>query len=118
MLMWHQQLWLIDHGAAFYFHHGWDGSDRSADPFALVKNHVLLKAASALETVDAVMSASITPELVREIVALVPDAWLAADTAFGTPAAIRDAYVNHLTRRLIAPRPFMEEALRARAQLV
>jgi hypothetical protein len=118
MLMWHQQLWLIDHGAAFYFHHGWDGSDRSADPFALVKNHVLLKAASALEAADVLMAASITPELVREIVALVPDAWLAADSAFGTPTAIREAYVNHLTRRLRAPRPFMEEALRARAQLV
>ena len=23
MLMWHKELWLIDHGAALYFHHSW-----------------------------------------------------------------------------------------------
>ena len=24
MLMWHKELWLIDHGAALYFHHSWE----------------------------------------------------------------------------------------------
>ena len=24
MLIWHKELWLIDHGAALYFHHNWD----------------------------------------------------------------------------------------------
>ena len=110
MLMWHQQLWLIDHGAALYFQHGWDGSDRSADPFTLVKNHVLLKAAASLTEADALMTARITPEIIADIVASVPDAWLPVDA--------RPAYVQHLARRLQSPRRFVEEALRARALLV
>ena len=50
MLMWHRKLWLIDHGAALYFHHGWgDGADRSGSPFPAIKDHILLKFASRLE---------------------------------------------------------------------
>jgi hypothetical protein len=119
MLMWHQKLWLIDHGAALYFHHGWtEGADRSASPFPAIKDHILLKFADALEEADAAMAARLTRELVNEIVALVPEAWLAADAAFATPAKARDAYVQHLTRRLQAPRAFVEEARRARSALV
>ncbi|MEJ0086797.1 MAG: HipA family kinase [Pseudomonadota bacterium] len=119
MLMWHRRLWLIDHGAALYFHHGWsEGSDSSANPFPAIKDHVLLKYAGALGAADAAMSASITPGLIREVVELVPDEWLATDRAFATPAAARAAYVRHLTQRLLAPRVFLEEAQRARAALV
>jgi hypothetical protein len=119
MLMWHRKLWLIDHGAALYFHHGWsDGADRSQDPFTRIKDHILLKFADALRAADATLSARITPELIREIVALVPDAWLAADSPFPDAQAARDAYIRHLTRRLQAPRAFLEEAVRARSLLV
>jgi len=119
MLMWHRKLWLIDHGAALYFHHGWgDGADRSANPFPAIKDHILLKFASALDEADAAMIALITPALIREVVALVPDAWLASDKAYAGPALARDAYVQHLSRRLAAPRAFLEEAKRARAMLV
>jgi len=119
MLMWHQKLWLIDHGSALYFHHGWtEGADRSANPFPAIKDHILLKFADALAEADAVMAARLTPGLIGEIVALVPEAWLAADAAFATPAKVRDAYVQHLTRRLQAPRAFVEEARRARSALV
>lgn len=119
MLMWHRKLWLIDHGAALYFHHGWgDGADRSAGVFPGVKDHILLKFAGALDEADAAMTARITPELVRAIVELVPDEWLATDKAFATPALAREAYVQHLSRRLQAPRAFLEEAKRARSMLV
>jgi hypothetical protein len=54
MLMWHRRLWLIDHGAALYFHHRWDNYlARSHDPFPLIKDHVLLSFASSLEETDA-----------------------------------------------------------------
>lgn len=109
MLMWHRQLWLIDHGAALYFHHAW-GRDRSQDPFALIKDHVLLPFASALHSADAAMTERITPGVIRRVVELIPQGWLEA-----TP---RDAYVEHLTRRLAPPRAFLEEAVRARAVLV
>ena len=119
MLMWHRKLWLIDHGAALYFHHGWgDGADRSASPFAAVKDHILLKFANALDEVDAAMMARITPALIQEVVALVPDTWLASDRAFATAALAREAYVQHLSRRLQSPRAFLEEAKRARSMLV
>jgi hypothetical protein len=119
MLMWHRKLWLIDHGAALYFHHGWgDGTDRSASPFPAIKDHILLKFASTLDAADAALTARITPQLIGEIVALVPDAWLAGDAAFATPALARAAYVQHLSRRLQAPRVFLEEAKRARSLLV
>src|ERR1700733_16135028 len=54
MLIWHRRLWLIDHGASLYFHHAWNGDDQHArNPFALIRDHVLLKYASALADVDA-----------------------------------------------------------------
>jgi hypothetical protein len=119
MLMWHRRLWLIDHGAALYFHHGWsDGSDASANPFAAIKDHVLLKYASALVEADSAMTARLTPDVIGDIVAQVPDAWLATDRAFATPAAARAAYGQHLSRRLQAPRAFLGEAQRARAALL
>src|SRR5215218_11515054 len=40
MLMWHKELWLIDHGASLYFHHagpGWEGG--ATRPFVQVKDH-------------------------------------------------------------------------------
>ncbi len=118
MLMWHQKLWLIDHGAALYFHHGWDGTPRAADPFPLIRNHVLLRYAAALADVDAELASALTQEKIRAIVGQVPEDWLGGPNAFGPAAAIREAYVNHLWQRLQPPRSFVEEALRARALLV
>jgi hypothetical protein len=119
MLMWHRRLWLIDHGAALYFHHGWsDRTDRSQDPFTRIKDHILLKFASSLREADAALTALITPEVIRSVVALVPDSWLAADSPFATTEEARDVYVQHLTRRLTSPRAFLEEAIRARSLLV
>lgn len=111
MLVWHHQLQLIDHGAALYFHHGWDDqTDRSQDPFTRIKDHILLPFASALREADAAMTQRITPEIVERIVALIPDTWLEGGT--------REAYSRHLTRRLPPPRAFLEEAIRARSLLV
>lgn len=119
MLMWHRQLHLIDHGAALYFHHSWENYlERSRDPFARIKDHVLLPFASALAEVDERMSARITPELIRSIVAAIPDSWLTGDTTFAQLGQYRDAYHGYLLRRLQPPHAFVEEAIRARALLV
>jgi hypothetical protein len=122
LLMWHRKLWLIDHGAALYFHHGWSsdsaGQDRAANPFPAIKDHILLRFAAALEEADAAMSSCLTPTIIREVVAAVPDAWLASDAAFAAPEQAREAYVQYLTRRMLAPRAFFEEARRARSMLV
>ena len=119
MLMWHHKLWLIDHGAALYFHHGWkEGSDRSAEPFTAIKDHVLLRFASGLREADAALSARLTPAVIADIVAAVPDVWLTVNSPFAHATQARDAYMQHLTRRLAVPRAFAEEAIRARNALV
>ena len=116
MLMWHRLLWLIDHGAALYFQHQWDGFlARAASPFELVKHHVLLPFASQLVQVDEAMAACLTPEVIEALVAQVPDAWLTDQPTFSGPAAQRRAYVDYFVRRLQAPRAFVEEAARAHA---
>src|SRR5580692_7820679 len=69
MLIWHRRLWLIDHGAALYFHHAWDHRDRHAtNPFALIKDHALLKYADVLADVDAQMAALLTADTLADIV--------------------------------------------------
>jgi hypothetical protein len=116
LLVWHRQLWMIDHGAALYFHHaGGDYAARSRDPFPEIRDHVLLPFASALADVDASMAGRLDERTLREVLALVPDAWLANDRAFASADARREAYVDYLRARLAAPRAFVEEALRARA---
>ena len=116
MLVWHRRLWLIDHGAALYFHHDWsDGAARSASPFPLIKDHVLLNLASSLPEVDARLTERITPQVIAGIVDLIPDGWLDAEPAFADPRAHRAAYRQYLSSRLRAPRAFVEEAVRARS---
>jgi len=119
MLMWHRRLWLIDHGAALYFHHNWPNYlERSTSPFPLIKDHVLLQFASALEATDTKMSALITPEVIARIVALIPEDWLDDDPMFTGDTAKQDhrrAYESYLLSRLQAHRAFVEEAIRARS---
>jgi hypothetical protein len=115
MLMWHRRLWLIDHGAALYFHHAWKDMDqRSKDPFQLIREHILLPFADALDAADKAMTAVISEAVIKGVVDLVPDDWMKDDTPFSTTAENRQAYVEYLTRRLEAPRNFVEEATRAR----
>ena len=117
MLVWHGQLWLIDHGAALYFHHDWrDFLARSTSPFALVKDHVLLPFASRINEADAQLSAALAPAVLADIVARIPDAWLEDEPGFAGKAEHRAAYLAYLQQRLAAPRAFTEEALRAHAQ--
>jgi hypothetical protein len=117
LLMWHRRLWLIDHGASLYFHHapGWKAQpDRAGDPFVLIRDHVLRRAARTLEAVDATMAGTLTAEVIDGIVDLIPDGWLKEDDADGDVASYRAAYSRYLRDRVTAPRSFVEEAVRAR----
>ena len=119
MLMWHRRLWLIDHGAAFYFHHAdGDYAARAHDPFAMIANHVLLPFAGALAQVDDALAQRLPPATLHDIVGLVPDAWLEIDSEFGSADERRAAYVTYLCARVQAPRAFVQEAIRARSQHV
>ncbi|MFL6665489.1 MAG: HipA family kinase [Rhizobacter sp.] len=116
MLCWHRRLWLIDHGAALVFHHQWEGHlERARQPFARIRDHVLLGRAERLADIDEPLAQRLGPDVIRRIVGLIPEPWLAADNSLGNAQAQRDAYVQVLTSRLQAPRAFVEEAVRAQA---
>ncbi len=118
MLIWHRQLYLIDHGAAIYVHHAWeDPLAHSKDAFPHIKDHVLLPAASKLHEVSEKLRALLTPSVIREVVHLIPDEWLVADTPRAS-APRREGYFEYLTQRLAPPLAFVEEAVRARSMLV
>lgn len=119
MLMWHRRLWLIDHGAALYFHHSWkEYLARSRKPFPQISDHVLLPYATRLPEADARLRPLLTPELIAGITSTIPDGWLEDEPAFGSTAEHRHAYFEYLVSRLEPPRAFVEEAVSARAQLV
>jgi hypothetical protein len=114
LLMWHRQLKLIDHGAALYFHHGWNGStDGAGNAFPMIKDHVLLPWATAIADVDGALAKVLTSDVIAGIVAQVPEAWLGGEDAFADPAGQRAAYVAYLMRRLAERQRFVEEAIRA-----
>ncbi len=118
LLSWHKDVWLIDHGAALYFHHAWDDwRERSRSRFPQIKDHVLLPWATGLKEAEAGLRAKLTPEVIERVVGLIPDAWLGTEP-FTTAAEHREAYAGFLGLRLEAAPAFIEEAERARAQLV
>ena len=119
MLVWHRKLWLIDHGAALYFHHaGLDDPAAATSAFALIRDHVLLSAASCIAEVDTALAERLPRQTLEAIVGLIPDAWLVEEGST-TPdprraSEQRTAYLDHFVRRLAAPRAFVTEAVRAR----
>ncbi len=119
LLLWHKQLYLIDHGAALYFHHTWaDALAKSRTPFPAIKEHVLLPEASRIREVGRELKPRLTADVLAGIVDLVPDEWLGGDPIFASAAAQRAAYVEYLVSRRAASDIWEEEAVRARAQLV
>ena len=119
MLMWHKELWLIDHGASLYFHHSWQNWEEQAiRPFVLIKDHVLLKWASELDAVNDEFSKIVNKELIDDVVALIPDEWLTAESVFESPAAHRGAYAKFLEIRMAHSAVFVKEAQHARQALI
>lgn len=92
------RLWLIDHGAALVFHHRWDTTapGKKYD----FRHHALGHCAPDVRAADAELAPRVTEELLREVAARVPDAWLAEDAGFATADDVRDAYVGHLLARV------------------
>ena len=116
LLVWHGRPWLIDHGAALYVHHTWrDPDEHALRPFERIRDHVLLPYAGSVEAADARNAARVDEALLTGLVAAIPDVWLPDDPTIGDADAQRAAYVRYLSRRLDAPRTFVEEADRARA---
>jgi hypothetical protein len=119
MLMWHKELWLIDHGAALYFHHAWSNWEEQAlKPFVQVKDHVLLTRASELDEVDAAFKNILTPELISGIVDQIPNEWLLSEGRTESPGEIKKIYAQFLNTRIANSSIFVKEAQHARAAIV
>jgi hypothetical protein len=122
LLVWHDQLYLIDHGAALYMQHSWAPALVQGDtPFAMIRDHILLPRASAIQAAAEACLALLSPELIDRVVSQIPDAWLAEDQdreRFPTLEAHRAAYGQYLRRRRDAASIFTEEAVRAHARVV
>jgi hypothetical protein len=119
LLIWQDDLWLIDHGSCLYFHYDWnDYLGRSRTPFSHIKDHTLLSFASALDEADAISRTRLTPGVIRQVVELIPDRWLDGEPQFASNAEHRQAYVDFMLSRLEASEAFVEEARNARTQLV
>jgi len=119
MMIWHKELWLIDHGASFYFHHSftnWESHAKS--PFALIKDHVLLPKASLLEETDKAFRSLLTEEKINAIVNLIPDEWLHWEESDETPEAIKKVYSDFLLTRLANSEIFIKEAQNARQRSI
>lgn len=115
MLLWHKELWLIDHGAALFFHHSWVNWEKHAvSPFTLIKDHALLKKATQLKEVDTSFKQLLNTDTIREIVQLIPDDWLHWPDLDENPQQIRDIYFRFLTNRVAHSEIFINEAEHAR----
>ncbi len=119
MLIWHKELWLIDHGASLYFHHsGENWHQNSQRGFPQIKDHVLLPRASAMEQVDRDVHAVLTPERIGAIVDLIPDDWLTGGSVFLSAPEERDMYRQFLENRLDWSANFVKEAQHAREAFI
>jgi hypothetical protein len=119
MLVWHGRLWLIDHGAALYFHHNWAHREAAVHrPLTVADQHVLLPFAGDIRAADAELAPRISPGTVHEVLGQVPDEWLAGEPGFDAPEAVRKAYFAYLTERLREPRPWVRELEETHEQAV
>jgi hypothetical protein len=119
LLIWHRRLWVIDNGAALYFHYNWANYlERAHQPFPQIRDHVLLPQANAIAEVDRELAPRLTVDEIERIVGLIPTEWLEETLAFADAEEQRAAYASYLLERLREPRAFVEEASRAHAQLV
>jgi len=132
LLVWHGRLWLIDHGASLYFHHNWPARDSAGDPsgdgtaleaasrrpFAAARDHVLLPFTGAIPEADASLAPRLAPDVLRAVVDLVPDEWLADEPGFASAEEVRFAYVAYLSGRLREPRVWVRALEEARGEPV
>ena len=119
MLTWNKELWLIDHGAALYFHHAWDNWEEHAKrSFVQVKDHVLLPMATEIEQADRTSKEILTPDLIQGIVSVIPDEWLTSYSETQTANEVRNIYAQFLETRIQSSAIFVKEAQHARESII
>ena len=119
LLIWKKELWLIDHGASFYFHHSWINWEKTTlTPFALIKDHVLLPKASKLEEAHQQCISALNDSILSEIVNQIPEDWLQWEDQAITADEIKAIYFQFLSLRLQNAEIFLKQAQDARTTLI
>jgi hypothetical protein len=115
LLVWEDGVWMIDHGAALYMHHRWAGWEQKIQSaFQQISDHVLLAFAGDLNAADERLRGRLSEQVIREVVASVPEEWFSSEPEFSHTGAQREAYVRYLVERLNGPRAWLETAVAAR----
>lgn len=109
------RLWMIDHGASFYFHHGWNSwQDRIQSSFPQIKDHVLLHLAGDLEAADRRLRSKLSDSALQRGVDAIAEGWLGDQEEFPDVGSHRRAYWYYLRQRLDGPRAWLQEAIEAK----
>ncbi|MET9679889.1 HipA family kinase [Streptomyces coeruleorubidus] len=99
LLMWRGELWLVDHGATMIWHHNWPGAEASAARPYDASDHALAPFAPDVAAAAAELAPRVTEDLLADVTAQVPDAWLTGEPGFDTPDDLRQAYARPLLAR-------------------
>ncbi|WP_026181032.1 HipA family kinase [Demetria terragena] len=107
LIRWHGRTWLIDHGAALYFHHGWPRKAPDPQRFARQpfdsSTHILRGVADGVPDALGDLRKRATDETLRAAVDCVPEEWLETTSSLTTADEVRNAYVAHLIARRDQP---------------
>ena len=115
LLDWNNELWVIDNGASFYFHHNWNTyKNHLTRTFPLIKDHVLLDRATELKEASILIKNALTDEKLNEIINLIPEEWLESESDDLTPTEMRAAYLEYFKAKLALIDSLVKEAEDAR----
>ncbi|SEL42067.1 hypothetical protein SAMN04487910_2403 [Aquimarina amphilecti] len=115
LLNWKKELWLIDHGASFYFHHNWkQWRNHLERTFPIIKDHVLLERADKLPQAAKEITLHMTHEKINEIITKIPEDWLIDESEDLSPNDMRAAYIEFIHSRLSKIDELVKEAEDAR----
>lgn len=115
LLNWNREVWLIDFGAAFYFHHNWDNwSDHVNRTFPLVSKHVLLSRANRLKEAAEEINTILSSDIIHHIVSLIPEEWLQEADSTMLVNEKRLAYESFIKSRIQKIDSLVKEAEDAR----
>ena len=115
LLNWNKELWVIDNGASFYFHHNWENwRNHLTRTFPLVKDHVLLERAHSLTEAAEEIKIKLNQDKLAEVIALIPEEWLTSESDTMTPNEMRAAYMEYMNAKLSMINSLVKEAEDAR----
>lgn len=115
LLTWNKDIWVIDNGASFYFHHNWQTwKSHLTRTFPLIKDHVLLEFAHSLNEAASSITSKLTTNKIEEIISLIPEDWLENESDTFSPDDMRAAYKQYLKAKLSMIDELVKEAEDAR----